>query len=167
MMQGIWHAGLHVADIERSIVFYRDLLGLRLVHRQESRSPYISQLVGFDDAHLLVAQLALPNRPQPVASSHDIELVQYLSPRGSASPARRCDPGTAHLAFTVGDIDATYTQLREHGVRFVGPPARITAGVNTGGATCYFLDPDDHTLELVQPPERQPLRTGRQENAGP
>lgn len=152
MLQGIWHTGLHVSDIERSIVFYRDLLGLRLVHRQESHTPYIAQLVGYDDAHLLVAQLALPDRSPSAASSHDIELVQYLSPRGSASPAQRCDPGTAHLAFAVDDIAATYTRLRENGVRFVGAPARITAGVNLGGAACYFLDPDDHTLEFVQPP---------------
>ncbi|MEV1179498.1 VOC family protein, partial [Nonomuraea sp. NPDC049784] len=38
------------------------------------------------------------------------------------------------------------------GVRFVNPPEAITAGVNRGGYACYFLDPDDITLELVQPP---------------
>jgi lactoylglutathione lyase len=156
MLQEIWHTGLHVADVERSVVFYRDVLGMRLVHRQESRNEYISTLVGFRDAYLRVAQLALPGRPETAVSSHDVELVEYVVPRGTASVARRCDPGTAHLAFCVADISAACERLREHGVRFVNEPAVVTAGVNTGGAACYFLDPDDHTLELVQPPPREP-----------
>jgi catechol 2,3-dioxygenase-like lactoylglutathione lyase family enzyme len=160
VVQGIWHTGLHVADLERSIAFYRDLLGLRLVHQQESRSPYISALVGFPDAHLRVAMLAVPDRPGPAVSTHDIELIEYVSPRGTASPARRCDPGTAHLAFAVRDIDAEHARLVAQGVRFVSPPAHITAGVNTGGACCYFLDPDGHTLELVQPPAKEGRETG-------
>ncbi|HEX6686840.1 MAG TPA: VOC family protein [Candidatus Limnocylindrales bacterium] len=154
MLQGIWHVGIHVADLDRSLAFYCDVLGMRLVHRQDSSSPYTSSLVGFPDAYLRVAMVALPVRPAPMASSHDIELIEYVRPRGEPSPARRCDPGTAHLAFAVGDIHAAHERLTGHGVRFVSPPLEITAGVNTGGATCYFLDPDDHTLELVQPPPR-------------
>jgi lactoylglutathione lyase len=156
VLREIWHSGLHVADLERSVAFYRDILGLRLVHRQESHSQYIAALVGFPGAHLRVAMLALPGRSASAMSTHDIELIEYVNPRGTASPARRCDPGTAHVAFAVSDIDEVYARLLACGVRFVSPPAHITAGVNTGGACCYFLDPDGHTLELVQPPAREP-----------
>ncbi|WP_422771099.1 VOC family protein [Plantactinospora sp. WMMC1484] len=151
-MLAIWHVGLHVAELDRSTAFYRDALGLRLVHTQEQGNAYTAALVGFPGARLRIAQLALPDRPASSPSSHDVELVEYVVPRGLPSPARRCDPGTAHLAFAVADIDATYQRLRSYGVRFVSAPNRITAGVNLGGAACYFLDPDDHTLELVQPP---------------
>ena len=40
------------------------------------------------------------------------------------------------------------------GVRFRSDPVAIEAGINRGGFTCYFLDPDDITLEIIQPPAR-------------
>ncbi|MEW9516124.1 VOC family protein [Streptomyces tubercidicus] len=152
MLTGLWHIGLHVSNLERSVAFYRDVLGMTLVHQQEQDNAYTAALVGFPDAHLKVAQLALPVRPPTAVASHDIELIEYVVPHGTPSPARRCDPGTAHVAFAVADIDAVCARLTGHGVRLVSPPNRITSGVNTGGAACYFLDPDGHTLELVQPP---------------
>jgi hypothetical protein len=38
------------------------------------------------------------------------------------------------------------------GVQFFSPPNLITAGVNAGGFTCYFHDPDKIVLEILQPP---------------
>ena len=36
-LTGVYHTGFTVSDLERSIAFYRDLLGMHLVHRQEGR----------------------------------------------------------------------------------------------------------------------------------
>ncbi|MGW0592219.1 hypothetical protein [Streptosporangium sp. NPDC002607] len=36
--------------------------------------------------------------------------------------------------------------------QFVSPPNEITAGLDAGGFACYFPDPDEITLEFVQPP---------------
>jgi lactoylglutathione lyase len=151
MINGIWHTGLHVADLDRSIAFYRDVLGLTLVHVQEQANAYTRSLVGYPDAQLRVAQFAVDGE-RPGVSSHDLELVEYVVPRGAAQDPARHRPGSAHLAFVVEDLDAEYARLTEAGVRFVSPPNRIDAGVNKGGAACYLLDPDDITLELVQPP---------------
>lgn len=151
MLAAIWHASFHVAELDRSVAFYRDILGMHLVHEQDQANEYTRALVGYADACLRVAQLALPERPQQV-STHDLELVEYVVPRGTRQDPARYHPGAAHLAFAVHDIDAEYRRLSSSGARFVSPPNRITAGVNTGGAACYFLDPDDITLEIVQPP---------------
>lgn len=151
MLAAIWHASFHVADLDRSVDFYHNMLRLELVHEQEQSNDYTRALVGYSDAHLRVAQLALPSRATQV-STHDLELVEYITPRGTRQDPARYHPGAAHLAFAVADIDAEYGRLVDSGVRFVSPPNRITAGVNTSGAACYFLDPDDITLELVQPP---------------
>lgn len=151
MIGGLWHASFHVADLDRSIAFYVDLLGLRLVHRQDQDNDYTRSLVGYPDAVLKVAQLAVPGRPEGV-STHDIELVEYVVPRGSRQDPARHHPGAAHIAFPVTDIAAEYQRLEAAGVVFVSPPNEITQGVNAGGSACYFTDPDDCTLELVQPP---------------
>ena len=150
-LRGVWHFSFTVSDLDRSIAFYRDLLGFTLVHVQEQDNEYTRRLVGLEDARLRVAQLAVPGQPRGI-STHDLELVEYLSPRGERGHGRICDQGAAHLAVTVVDAGATHERLLGHGVRFVSPPNAITAGVNRGGYACYFLDPDDIVLELLQPP---------------
>ena len=52
------------------------------------------------------------------------------------------------------DIFAEYERMKALGVRFRSEPVAIEAGRNKGGYTCYFLDPDDITLEIIQPPAR-------------
>jgi lactoylglutathione lyase len=148
---GVWHFSFTVSDLNRSIAFYRDLLGLQLVHMQEQDNAYTRRLVGFPDAVLRVAQLAVPGQPRSI-STHDLELVEYVRPRGERRDGRICDPGAPHLALTVRDARTIYERLIETGVRFVSPPNAITAGVNEGGYACYFHDPDDIVLELLQPP---------------
>jgi lactoylglutathione lyase len=151
-LTGVWHFSFHVADLERSLAFYSGLLGLKVVQRQEQSNAYTRALVGYPEASLRIAQLRVPGDDVSGRSGHHLELVEYVQPRMPALPAERARPGSAHLAFSVSDCDAVYAQLIAAGVCFVSPPNRITAGVNSGGACCYFLDPDDITLELVQPP---------------
>ncbi|MFC5751842.1 VOC family protein [Actinomadura rugatobispora] len=155
MLTAVWHFSFHVADLDRSVAFYRDVLGMELVHVQDQDNEYTRALVGYPDARLRVAQLAVPRRDPARVSTHDLELVEYVVPRGERQDPARHHPGAAHMAFAVDDIDAEHARLTGLGVRFVSPPNRITAGVNAGGAACYFLDPDEITLELVQPPPRE------------
>lgn len=150
-MRGVWHFSFTVADMDRSVDFYARVLGLELVHRQEQSNAYTAALVGFADASLRIAQLRVPGQPRGV-SSHDLELVEYVEPRGVPHGPGRNRPGSSHLAFTVTDAIAEHERLSSQGVEFVSAPQAITAGVNAGGYTCYFLDPDGITLELVQPP---------------
>lgn len=151
MLDGVWHFSFSVADLDRSVAFYADLLGFTLVHRQEQHNAYTRRLVGYPDAHLRVAQLAVPGQPRG-RSSHDLELVEYVTPRGTRGDPGICNPGAAHLAVVALDAQATHERLSSAGVAFVSPPNAITAGVNAGGFACYFRDPDDIVLELVQPP---------------
>jgi|SRR5580765_5557349 len=153
-MYGVWHFSFTVSDIERSIVFYRDLLGFELIHRQEQANEYTRRLVGYADAHLKVAQFALPGQPRG-RSTHDLELLEFVAPRGTRGDIGICNPGAAHLAIGVDDIQARYRRLTDAGVRFFSPPNLITAGINEGGFTCYFHDPDQMVLEMVQPPDVQ------------
>lgn len=154
MMLGIWHYSFHVSDLDRSIRFYTELLTMELVHTQNQSNEYTRRLVGFDDAELRVAQLRLRGIPTGTMSSHVLELVEYVTPRTAGLTVPRSTPGTGHLAFAVDDIWGEYRRLLIGGVEFVSEPNAITAGANEGGAACYFVDPDDITLELLQPPPR-------------
>lgn len=159
MVQGLWHVGFTVRDLERSIVFYRDFLGFELVHRQEGVNAYTRRLVGYPEAHLTVALFTIPGSP-PGRSNHQLELIEYVAPRGVAINGAHCNPGVAHLAFAVGDLAELHARLSAEGVDFISPPVAITAGVNTGGFACYLHDPDRIVLEAIQPPARQESSRG-------
>ena len=133
------------------------LLTFELVHRQVQDNPYTRRLVGYPDAEILVAQLAVPGQPRHL-STHDLELVQYVRPLGQRGDIGIANPGAAHLAVAVDDIHGWYERLGAAGVSFFSEPNRIMAGVNEGGFAVYFHDPDRIVLELLQPPSRRRQR---------
>ncbi|MBX3009881.1 MAG: VOC family protein [Caldilineaceae bacterium] len=151
MIQSFWHVSFTVSNLDRSVQWYTAVLGLEYVRGQEQANAYTSRLVGFPDVHLKVAQLRIPGAPT-TRSLHHIELVEYVNPRGAAIPLDTNRAGVGHWAFQVDDLLAEYARMQALGVAFKSAPNFIEAGVNKGGYTVYFLDPDGITLELVQPP---------------
>ena len=153
LITGVWHFSFTVSDTDQSIAFYRDILGLELVYTQEQSNAYTRKLVGYPDAHLRIAMFKTP--ADTCSPSHHVpELVEYVAPEGIDIDTSTCNVGSAHMAFVVDDIFATYEAWRQLGVRFKSDPVAIEAGINKGGHTVYFLDPDAITLEIIQPPQR-------------
>ena len=155
MIVDVLHFSFTVSDIERSVTWYTERLGLELVHRQRQESVYTGTLVGMAGAVLEIARLDIPGRP-PGPSGHLLELIQYVRPEGVVIPLLTNSPGVAHLAFIVDDIHERYERMRHASVEFRNPPVYITAGTNTGGWACYCSGPDGETLELLQLPPRGP-----------
>jgi catechol 2,3-dioxygenase-like lactoylglutathione lyase family enzyme len=146
----VHHTGYTVSDLDRSVAFYRDLMGMEVVAQQEKQGGYLAAIVGYPDAHVRMAHLRVPG------DDHVVELFQYLAPAG-AVPERiePRDVGTAHLCFVVDDLPAAYRRLVEAGVEtFVSPPVEVDTGINTGGYGIYLRDPDGIVLEIFQPPAR-------------
>ena len=152
MIRGFWHVSFTVSDIQASVKWYTEVLGLEFVRSQVQHNEYTSKLVGFPDVHLKVAQLRVPGQTIPI-SRHHIELVEYVHPRGEAIPLDTNRTGVGHWAFIVDDIHTEFNRLKALGVHFKAEaPIAIEAGVNKGGYTIYFTDPDGVTLEILQPP---------------
>lgn len=143
------HLGLTVSDIERSIRFYQDVLGMTLVRRRETDADYISQQTGYPGVRLLAASF----KP-PLDSKQSLEVVQYLTHGGAPADQATNRPGNSHLCFLVSDIHAAYKSMLAQNVRFKSEPVAITSGPNEGGSVVYLYDPDGYTLEMFQPPVR-------------
>jgi len=137
------HTSFTVSDVERSVAFYRDLLGFTLLSLAERPPEFAGPATGIPGAHLKVAYLAAPG-------GHRLELIQYLNPPGVKLDTRTNNVGSAHLALDVDDLRRVYGELRAKGVRFRGEPIEIPSGPNRGNLMVYMLDPDDFTLELIQ-----------------
>ena len=149
---GIHHVGLTVSDIDRSIEFYRDVLGLTLIRqRPKVDADYVVKQTGYKGVELSVASFSLGPRGAP-----SLELAQYLNYPGPPSDQSTHRPGNSHLCLVVSDFLACYEDLRAKDVRFKSEPVTIGAGPNTGGMVAYLFDPDGHAIELFQPPDPQP-----------
>ena len=138
------HTGLQVESLDRSISFYRDLLGFEEVFRWNPRAPYIGELVGYPEVDLHSAILRMPG------SDTFLELLEYRNVEREAVDTATANPGTAHLAFFVDDLDALYEELRDRGIGSVSDPVTPTIGPNKGGRAVYMLDPDGIRVELIQ-----------------
>lgn len=153
-IRSIFHVGFVVRDLDASIAFYTDGLGLRLRHRQIQDNDYTRALVGYENARLRIAQLQLPEGDPP-PSGHVLELIEYEEPQGGPADPERNTMGAGHLAFLVDDIEAMTAKLAALGAAPLGAPCEITEGINKGGKAVYLHDPDGATLELLQPADRR------------
>ena len=142
------HTGFVVSNMERSVAFYRDQLGLEIERDQILEGEFISELVGYPDAKLHIIYLGLGD------AKHSVELIEYLNPRGNAAPLpERKDIGATHLGIIVDNVDEFYKELSSKEVRFVSPPAiRPDAVYPMAQKGCYMQDPDGNWLELLERP---------------
>ena len=142
----VYHTGFTVSDIERSVVFYRDVLGLKLIKRQTGTAPYLATVTGFAGVRLEAAFL------QPAAGGSVLELLQYVSHPASATDRATNRPGNAHLCFKIDDLRSACAELKRRGVALISEPTEVTAGAHAGGWAVYLRDPDGFTVELYQSP---------------
>src|SRR5947209_2687225 len=138
------HTGLTVLSLERSIPFYRDLLGLELVFQWNPQAPYISELVGYPSVDLHSAILRAPG------SEMFLELLEYRGIPKSFNDMSNGNIGNAHIAFFVDELEPLYVRLTALGVKSVSKPVTPTIGPNQGGRSVYFIDPDGFRVELIQ-----------------
>jgi catechol 2,3-dioxygenase-like lactoylglutathione lyase family enzyme len=150
----VYHTGFTVSDLDRSLAFYRDVLGLRLVKRQTGTAPYLATVTGFEGVRLEVAHL------QPAAGGSMLELLQYVSHPAPPTDRATNRPGNGHLCFKVDDLRGACAELRRQGVTLVSEPTEITSGAHAGGWAVYLRDPDGFTVELYQGPSATPAGAG-------
>lgn len=139
------HTGITVSDLERSLSFWRDVLGFELSHRAHQTGELAAKITGVPGAEILIAVLKAPG--------HKIELLEYRAPaaRKALAPLP-CDVGSVHVALTVNDLDAVLAAMAASGWTSAGEPQTLAVGPNAGKRVVYVRDPDGTTIELMQPP---------------
>lgn len=141
------HISVTVSDMDRSLAFYRDLLGLQEVERHRLEGETISTMAGKPNVVMQVVRLAAPDTPNIL-----LDLQQYLSPEGKVSNAKLGDVGHAHFCFGVRNLDEAYTELSGKGVEFISKPVQFDLGWAVLDVV-FLKDPDGFVLELVGVPE--------------
>ena len=141
MIRGIHHTAISTVDLERSLAFYRDLLGFEPV----LDFSWPEGTANMNATHRLkqtAGRVVLLK-----AGNAMIELFQYATPAPRPADAERrlCDHGITHFCIDVDDIDAEYARLSAGGMEFHCPP------VDYGTVkTTYGRDPDGNVIELQE-----------------
>lgn len=143
IIRGVHHAAINVSDWERSVTFYRDVLGFPFLLEGEATGPGIEANTKLANVRLRFAMFK--------AGADHIELLEYLSPSGRPGDRAVNDTANTHIAFVVDDIDKAFNELTRRGVKFNDQPIHIDAGPLQGAAFAYFPDPDGVLLEIFQP----------------
>jgi lactoylglutathione lyase len=141
---GTHHTAFQVADLDRSLTFYRDLLGFAVVWERVNQEEYVRQIVGYPEAVLHQALLRLPG------SDHCLELIDYRGVKRQPVDTSPPNPGTAHLCLLVSDLPHEYERLTAAGTRSVSEPVLVTSGPNEGRLAVYMIDPDGFPVELLE-----------------
>ena len=138
------HTGIQVADLERSVHFYRDILGFELVFQWNPQAEYIRTITGYPEADIHAAILKMPG------ADVYLEILEYRNVEKAPVDTRTANPGTAHLAFFTDDCDGLHAELKAKGVDSVSDPVTPSIGPNTGGRAVYMIDPDGIRVEFIQ-----------------
>ena len=124
-MKAFSHIGLYVTSMERSLDFYVNTLGLKLLQRfPDTGTGKDIAFVGVD---------------QPV-----LELLCPTVPEGTTRETKGCYD---HLAWHVEDIAQSMRELRGRGVNFTTPEPLT---VLDGRKIAFFRGPDGERIEIVQ-----------------
>jgi catechol 2,3-dioxygenase-like lactoylglutathione lyase family enzyme len=144
-MKALHHVGFTVKDLDASIRFYHDVLGLQFSNEP---SPWfdgeeLGPAVGVPGAALRQVSLLLGDTT--------LELLEYKSPPSETTrPLESNNIGASHVAFLVDDIEAKKAELEAKGIEFFSAVNFVDEGVLAGWRWVYFADPDSYPLELVE-----------------
>lgn len=126
MVKKLLHTRMRVNNMEETLRFYKDILGLEVAERK--RSPRGSDL----------AFLKVPN------SDELIELCSF-----PASGKVQVPEDLVHLAFEVDDLDLTIAYLKEKGIPITDGPTVASSG----NRFCFIDAPDKYEIELIEKPK--------------
>lgn len=144
-MKALHHVGITVKDLEASVRFYHDVLGLQFSNEPSPwfDAPELGPAVGVPGAGLRQVSLTL--------GDSTLELLEYKSPPSDTEkPLPSNNIGASHVAFLVEDIHAKKAELEAKGIEFYSDVNVVDEGVLAGWRWVYFEDPDGYPLELVE-----------------
>lgn len=155
MFKKVDHTSLTVADLDRAIHFYVDVIGAELLYKMgpfdtkemptcEDGKDWTEAYINVPGARLEMATIHLPG-------GHKLELAQYSKPDDCRSLVpRNCDVGATHICLQTEDVDEAVKFLREHNCKVLTGPIEMLEGPGPASKSWYVVDPFGHQLELVQ-----------------
>ena len=140
MIKGMNHVGISVASLDRSIRFYRDVLGMEMISQRTFEGGQYEAILALGGASGRVALLKAQNM--------QLELFEFSRPAPAPGVPNRpvCDHGITHFCVEVSDVEGEYERMKSAGVVFHCPPVEFFCAAKAA----YARDPDGNAFELLE-----------------
>ena len=142
MISTVNHVSFTVSNLEESIEFYKNVLGLELISLAERDEAFSAAVTGVPKAKMNIAYMK--------AANCSIELIQYVQAGGERLDTHTNNIGSAHVCFNIRDYDEWMERMKKNHVSFRGELCHAPAGPNTGKRVCYCMDNDGNNLEFME-----------------
>jgi len=120
------HTMIRVKDLEKSISFYCDDLGMKLHRRQD-----------YEGGRFTLAFVGYPDDPAQLELTHNWDQRQSYE----------LGTGYGHIAFRVANIEETFAEFAKKDVNITRPAGPMKHGTTIIG---FIKDPDGYTIEFIQ-----------------
>jgi catechol 2,3-dioxygenase-like lactoylglutathione lyase family enzyme len=141
MITQLRHVGVVVDNLEKSLHFYKDLLGLKIRSESQEDGPFIDTILGLRNVRLKTVKLMTPQGPA-------VELLYYDAPPSAQRPSCAIhERAITHFALTIENLDGEYARLLQEGVVFNSAPQTAPGG---GVKIVFCKDPDGNYIELTE-----------------
>jgi catechol 2,3-dioxygenase-like lactoylglutathione lyase family enzyme len=145
MIKSINHIGISVQDMDRSLAFYRDILGMEVLNAAEyDDQPVVDTILGLKNARVKVVMVGM--------GGVRFELFEFSHPKPKDHQPQQpvCEYGISHFCLQVDDLHQEYERLLAAGVSFHCPPQELG---KPGAYGTYARDPDGNVFELIELPD--------------
>lgn len=138
-MAELFHIGLTVKNLERSIAFYRDIADMQAGEYLEAHNEAFDRLTNNPGAKLKVIYMK--------AGPFLLQLIEYVAAGGTTLDLHHNNVGSPHISLYVADVEAKYRQLKSRDdVTITSDIIQITPNMRS----FYTEDPDGVPVEFLQ-----------------
>ena len=142
MITGFNHTSFTVADMDKSVRFWTEMLGFKAASVSPREGDWQEAVTGVPDASLMVAHL--------YGHGHHIEFIQYVRGASDGAPPQPTVAGAAHVCLEVDDIARTWNELLAAGATSQGKIASVKSGPVDSCLAGYIRDPNGIIIELLE-----------------
>ena len=134
------HIGIVTENLEKSLKFYKDILGFKIKTESFEDRNFIDHILNLEKSSLKTMRLI--DKKGGV-----IELLHYDNPPSKKNKRKINDSGLSHFALTVDNLDDIYSRLRNDNIEFVSAPI---LSPDNKAKVCFCYDPNGIAIELVE-----------------
>jgi len=140
MIKGIRHTGLVVSNLNKSIYFFKKILGFKIFKHMDENGEFVETILNLKNVKLTTVKLKSKNGQM-------IELLRFHNIRKDKSKIKIFSQGLTHISFDVDNINKTYNLLKKNNCKFLSKPK---VNDDKTAKVVFCKGPDNFFLELVQ-----------------